>query len=713
MTKILTRWRPLALLALLAALLTGGAAFLGESSGGGTAEAGTVDVSSISCADVYLVELEEPIATTPPHDAGDPLLASELGLPVAISLTNTQHNTGDDTTTAVGQTYNLGIAGVIGGLLPSVPRCASVDKVVADVTTVTTEPPGSTDSTPFSIDIDDNAGNPPVAGMIVYWNSSTAGRKGFYHVNSATSTTANLQRTKATCNTTPADGTALAQLWACAPSNKGIVPYAFSPTNVVKDNVQGEDARPTGTGTFNQGTLTSTSVSCGVSTGVQEGGAQNAWTRTELTTVTSGAGSDKVPSLGIAVLFNPTNPGDCANIIGQTNRSTNVTVVWPRDSAAIEGAVGNWDSDYDKDGCRDVEELGSPLPTQLGSAGSFTGGRDPFNPNDCDRDLNGIFGIEVDAIPITLSGTTVVPGAQYRCRADIAHDLGTDALTVRVVCYGDNPALVVNPAAAGGNSLCPPAPLATCGDGLDGGSYPVGTAPPPKDWPLASGAGESGASCDDLVDSDSDTIANDGCVSKLYTRIGSAQTQLTGSYDPDTDLISLTGCISDVAGAQGPNVYVTSSDVDVLTGHGHVDIWLAQASCAVPGGAPSFDDVNVQLTEHAPRTVGTGVNDANYDFDLDGCPDRSEISNTPTSGGLRDPFNRWDYFNPQKDGQNRVADILAVVNKFFIDYPAAGYTTQTDRTAVAGSNAWNAGPPNGQHRVDDILAEVKQFFHDC
>ena len=60
-----------------------------------------------------------------------------------------------------------------------------------------------------------------------------------------------------------------------------------------------------------------------------------------------------------------------------------------------------------------------------------------------------------------------------------------------------------------------------------------------------------------------------------------------------------------------------------------------------------------------------------------------------------------------------MADILAVVNKFFIDHPSGGYTTQTDRTAVAGSNAWNAGPPNGLHRVDDILAAVKQFFHDC
>jgi hypothetical protein len=93
----------------------------------------------------------------------------------------------------------------------------------------------------------------------------------------------------------------------------------------------------------------------------------------------------------------------------------------------------------------------------------------------------------------------------------------------------------------------------------------------------------------------------------------------------------------------------------------------------------------------------------------------SPLLGTPTQGGLRDPFNPYDYFNPTKDGLNRVDDILAVVGQYFIDDPVGmpDLTSQTDRTALTGGNAWNLGPPNGQQRVDDILAVIKQYFHDC
>jgi hypothetical protein len=101
------------------------------------------------------------------------------------------------------------------------------------------------------------------------------------------------------------------------------------------------------------------------------------------------------------------------------------------------------------------------------------------------------------------------------------------------------------------------------------------------------------------------------------------------------------------------------------------------------------------------------------DYDGDNCPDKNELSDNQAQGGLRDPYNRWDYFNPTKDGQNRVDDILATVNAYFIDKDNPSYSKQTDRTSLVGSNAWNFGPPNGQQRVDDILASVKSYFHDC
>ena len=110
-----------------------------------------------------------------------------------------------------------------------------------------------------------------------------------------------------------------------------------------------------------------------------------------------------------------------------------------------------------------------------------------------------------------------------------------------------------------------------------------------------------------------------------------------------------------------------------------------------------------------------------YDTDGDGCPDYDELGPSQGSGGRRDPFNPYDYFNPSGDGINRVDDILLVVGKFFDDDTdtspglppyAPGYNPDTDRTLI-GPNEWNLGPPNGLQRVDDILAAVKQFFHDC
>jgi len=103
------------------------------------------------------------------------------------------------------------------------------------------------------------------------------------------------------------------------------------------------------------------------------------------------------------------------------------------------------------------------------------------------------------------------------------------------------------------------------------------------------------------------------------------------------------------------------------------------------------------------------------DFDGDGCPDVKEdqtSEGSETSGGRRNIKNPWDYFNPTGDGQNRVDDILAIVQKYFVDFGNPNYTTGTDRT-YEGPNPWNLGPPNGQIRVDDILNNVKQYFHDC
>jgi len=112
------------------------------------------------------------------------------------------------------------------------------------------------------------------------------------------------------------------------------------------------------------------------------------------------------------------------------------------------------------------------------------------------------------------------------------------------------------------------------------------------------------------------------------------------------------------------------------------------------------------------------------DGDDDGCSNSAEQQTAPgseLSGGRRDLKNRYDYFNPTGDGQNRIDDVLAVVDAYFMDDTdgnpglppyAAGYNPDMDRTLL-GPDAWDTWEPNGLQRVDDVLNALKQYFHDC
>ncbi len=123
------------------------------------------------------------------------------------------------------------------------------------------------------------------------------------------------------------------------------------------------------------------------------------------------------------------------------------------------------------------------------------------------------------------------------------------------------------------------------------------------------------------------------------------------------------------------------------------------------------------------RCIDAGC--AAKDFDSDGCQDAQENMTAPGSevgGGLRDPKNPWDYFNPTGDGRNRLDDVLAVVAQYyeheFLRPPNPpstlnpAYTPGTDRTYL-GPNRWNLGPPNGRQNVGDIIAARNSFMHDC
>jgi hypothetical protein len=125
--------------------------------------------------------------------------------------------------------------------------------------------------------------------------------------------------------------------------------------------------------------------------------------------------------------------------------------------------------------------------------------------------------------------------------------------------------------------------------------------------------------------------------------------------------------------------------------------------------------------------------DVHVDTDRDGCPDASELSNAPSSGGVRNPKSFWDFFSvptglgPGRDRRITIGDVVAVVRRFGLSgsplmdplseppptppFPQF-YHTAFDRTLV-GPNVWNLGPPNGSITILDIALVVGQFGHTC
>jgi hypothetical protein len=257
-------------------------------------------------------------------------------------------------------------------------------------------------------------------------------------------------------------------------------------------------------------------------------------------------------------------------------------------------------------------------------------------------------------------------------------------LTAPLYCYEDSPSIAVNPQVAGAKS-CPQGDAQFCGDGL------IGAAPPGR------------------------TIAPAGEVN--FGDVDDKHAVLTGELNTTTGRVTLAGCMEDRDGmAARGNVYL-SVDVDAYTGQGSARVYPNETTTDCTGGTPAGSPTPLPASLARQATAAS-----QRDADSDGCPDARELSDSQANGGLRDPWNSYDYMNPTHDGQDRVDDILKVVSQYFKDdadstpgFPpfAANYNQDTDRTTLAGGNGWNLGPPNGQQRVDDILAEVKQYFHDC
>jgi hypothetical protein len=180
--------------------------------------------------------------------------------------------------------------------------------------------------------------------------------------------------------------------------------------------------------------------------------------------------------------------------------------------------------------------------------------------------------------------------------------------------------------------------------------------------------------------------------------------------------------ITDTAMHRNPNFHQPSDtlstlDLDFAADVANAVVAAVAESVGDPAGVcPGFPTYTPTPKDPDGDTDGDTVpNGADLDDDNDGCPDTSEAQSavgSETSGGRRDPHNPWDYFNPTNDGQNRVDDILAVVNHYYLAEGEPGYDAKYDRTYLR-PNPWNLGPPNGRVLVDDILHAVDSYFHDC
>jgi len=430
-----------------------------------------------------------------------------------------------------------------------------------------------------------------------------------------------------------------------------------------------------------------------------------------------------------AVATNPT--------IGNSNTNNATVYIAATNSQCTNAQAGTWDVTLAGNGtlalvstltrrattrvytgvgtCTDMDKLWQNKP---GSATKCP--QDPFNPYAVEgsSEVSGTWDITAEAIRADVGA----PGFYYNCITDIQQS-GKN-LTARLLCYIDSAGITVNPQAASGNSMtgvnsCGPAAAKFCGDGLPAAAPPgcAQTAPP-----CATLAGQ-GAGCPSLP-----------CDVSQYqfADVDNKHTVLTGTLDNISNNINLAGCFSadppegDGLGQLG-NVYVVAK-FDAHTGIGKANIYVAETRANCVAGTPTGGGgiVQVAAVRQAPgnktggcvANVGLGYTGCR-DGDGDGCPDKRELGDTqggPTGGGLRDPMNPFDFFNPEKVNTphaQTVADILKVVGQYGKNQGNAAYQIDTDRTALIGGNVWNLGPPDGQQSVADILAAVKQYNHNC
>jgi pimeloyl-ACP methyl ester carboxylesterase len=105
------------------------------------------------------------------------------------------------------------------------------------------------------------------------------------------------------------------------------------------------------------------------------------------------------------------------------------------------------------------------------------------------------------------------------------------------------------------------------------------------------------------------------------------------------------------------------------------------------------------------------------DSDGDGCSDAEELGGDPTQGGMRDPNNRWDFYDvPFQNGSIAGTDFFGILAHFGSTAVSPSgrprYDPAFDRGTAQG-DPWDLQAPDGTVSGTDFFAVLAQFAHTC
>ncbi|MEX2160266.1 MAG: flexitail domain-containing putative surface protein [Dehalococcoidia bacterium] len=331
----------------------------------------------------------------------------------------------------------------------------------------------------------------------------------------------------------------------------------------------------------------------------------------------------------------------------------------------------------------------NPIPGMGAHVANAVGAQHDLPSSGDSGNLAGAWEIIFTLVPSSPAGQEPVsPGAHIICRA-VFTKKPHPAYGIQIYCYLNVPDVDINPAARPGCK----------GSGLRDLLLELPTPEPtPTETPLHHSLKQV-----KLTPPLPPVSSNCGIV---WGDMDSEHVALNGSLIGED--LEFSGCIeggSDAgAGTLGGNLYIDATinaSGDVGTADIHPNMSLADCQSGENLTTPSVASVRANRNS----------TDLSHDSDGDGCSDAHELGNDQGAGGLRDPYNRWDFYDVDGD---RVIGLFGDIFPVAFDFGTAG-SDATDRAApILGGNDWNLPGPDGLVTLfDDIFGVAFQFGHDC